>query len=105
MPMPSHDERLTAVERKLAELEGAHGFLLPQVRQFHFELLAFREEAKGEFAQIKRQMAQLDAKIDAKFDFLDSKFTNLFKSLDEKVDALPRVITELLQEELRKAKQ
>ena len=110
--MPTLEERVANLERRVAEAEGGLSFLIPQVREFHVAFVRFAETADRRFEQIDRRfeqvdrkLEQLDTKIDAKFDFLDSMFTNLFKALDEKVDALPRVIAELLQEELRKARE
>lgn len=103
--MPTLEERVAQLERRVAEVEGGLSFLIPQVREFHVAFLRFAEAADRRFEQVDTQLKQLDAKIDARFDFLDSKFTNLFRGIDEKVDALPRVMTELLREELSKAKE
>jgi outer membrane murein-binding lipoprotein Lpp len=107
------EDRVTSLERRMSELEGPVGFLLPTVRQIHLDLLGFKEDVGARFDR-------MDAKFTHKFDSLDAKFDGLatevgrlgaqvnrfdakvdrldakVNGLDAKVDAMPRAVAEIV---------
>jgi uncharacterized coiled-coil protein SlyX len=104
------EERVTSLERRMSELEGQVGFLLPTVRQIHLDLLGFKGDVDARFdrmdAKFTHKFDTLDAKFTHKFDTLDAKFDGLatevgrlgaqVNRLDAKVDAMPRAVAEIV---------
>ena len=89
MPVGTLEDRVTSLERRMSELEGQVGFLIPLVRQIHLDLLGFKDDVDQSFEALDRKFTQ-------KFDHLDAKFTRKFDQLDAKVDAMPRAVAEIV---------
>jgi uncharacterized protein YlxW (UPF0749 family) len=102
------EERVTGLERRMSDLEGQVGFLIPLVRQIHLDLLGFKEDVDRRFKTTDAKIDRLDAKVDrldAKVDRLDAKVDQLnakVNQLDAKVDAMPRAVAEIVAEIIKK---
>jgi hypothetical protein len=77
-PMEPMEKRVEHLERRLAELEGAVGFIVPTMREVHRVMIAFRD--------------------DARLDLIE----NRIERLDGKVDSLPRAMAETVSESERR---
>jgi|SRR5215475_9699098 len=107
------EDRVTSLERRMSELEGQVGFLIPVVRQVHLDLLGFKEQVEQRFEQVDRRFDVMDrrfdgleAKFDAKFDGLAAEVGRLgaqVNRLDAKVDAMPRAVAEIVSDVLKKS--
>src|SRR5438093_11590299 len=106
------EQRVTRLERRMSELEGQVGFLIPIVRQVHLDLLGFKEDVDARFTSLESRVDQMDAKFTHKFDHLDAKFDGLaaevgrlgaqVNRLDAKVDAMPRAVAEIVSGLIKK---
>lgn len=120
MPMPTLEDRVLGLERRLSEWEGQVGFLIPLTRQLHHELLSFREAVEVKFTEVdirlvgvegrlggvEGRLDRLEDKVDRgfvatleQFQRIDHRFFTLegkFVSLEGKVDAMPRAIAEIV---------
>ena len=91
------EQRVDALELRMSELEGQVGFLLPLVKQLHVDVLRFEEKTSERFDHLEGRFDNLEGKADG----LEGKFDRLetfVSSLDHKVDALPRVLAEVLDD-------
>ena len=77
--------RLDLAETKLAQQAGQFEFITGQLRDVQLTMHARFEDVDKKLADIKATIAAMDAKFEGKF-----------ATLEAKVDALPRVIAELL---------
>ncbi len=97
---------------RMSELEGQVGLLLPLVKQLHIDALSIRKKRlprdlivlkEGSVITWKGRLIYLGGKVDRleeKFDRLETLVT----SLHHKVDALPRVLAEMLDDRATKRK-
>jgi hypothetical protein len=100
------EQRVTSLERRVSEMEGQVGFLIPLIRQVHLDLLGFKGDVDTRFTSLENKVDGLDAKftsLDNKVDRMDDKFTRKFSELDSKVnrldakvDAMPRAVAEIV---------
>jgi chaperonin cofactor prefoldin len=93
------EQRVTSLERRMSEMEGQLGFLLPTSRQVHLDLLGFKEDVDARFTKVDARFTSLENKVDSlenKVDRMDAKFTRKFSELDAKVDAMPRAVAEIV---------
>jgi hypothetical protein len=93
------EERVTDLERRMSDLEGQVGFLLPLTRQIHRDLLGFKEEVAGRFQAMDAKIDRLEAKMDAKIDRLEAKMDAKFESFEA---AMPRAVAETVVELLKR---
>ena len=77
--------RLDLAETKLAQQAGQFEFITGQLRDVQLYMHARFEDVDKKLADIKATIAAMDANFELKF-----------ATLEAKVDALPRVIAELL---------
>ena len=98
MPAATLEERVTSLERRMSELEGQVGYLIPLVRQVHLDLLGFKEDVDERFNAVDARFDRLETKVDR----MDAKFTQRFGSLEAKVDAMPRAVAEIVVDLLKK---
>ena len=96
------EERVTILERRMSELEGQVGFLLPLVRQIHLDLLGFKEEVDERFDAIDVKFTRKFEHVDARFDRLEAKVGGEFSRLEAKIDAMPRAVAETVIDLLKK---
>lgn len=94
--------RLEIAETKLSQQAGAFEFITGQLRDVQLYMHARFDDMDKRFTRIDVRFDRLDADLAAmKGDIkgLDGKFSSLeanFNSLDAKVDALPRILAELI---------
>jgi predicted nuclease with TOPRIM domain len=104
------EQRVDALELRMSELEGQVGFLLPLVKQLHVDVLRFEEKTTERFARLEGKVDRLEGKVDrleGKVDGLEGRFDRLetfVVSLDQKVDALPRVLAEMLDDRAKRTR-
>ena len=101
MPAATLEERVTSLERRMSDLEGQVGFLLPPVRQIHLDLLGFKEEVEERLEQVDRRFEQIDQRfeqVDRRFDRLEAKMDAKFERLE---DVMPRAVAETVVELLK----
>jgi chaperonin cofactor prefoldin len=92
------EQRVTSLERRMSEMEGQVGFLLPTLRQVHLDLLGFKDEVGARFTLLENKVDSLESKVDR----MDAKFTRKFSDLDAKVDAMPRAVAEIVSGLIKK---
>ena len=93
--------RLDLTETRVGQLEGRFEFVSGQLRDIQLYMHRKFGEIDQRFDRLDAKVSQLDAKVsqlDAKVGQLDAKFSQL----DAKVDALPRVLAEMLDERERR---
>ena len=101
MPSRTLEQRVDALELRMSELEGQVGFLLPLVKQLHIDLLRFEEKTNERLDRLEGKVDRLEGKVDR----LEGRFDRLetfVVSLDHKVDALPRVLAEMLDDRAKR---
>jgi hypothetical protein len=109
------EDRVTSLERRMSELEGQVGFLIPTLRQVHLDLLGFKEQVEQRFEKVDRRFDAMDRRLDAmdgKVDGLDAKVDGVavevgrlgaqVQRLDAKVDAMPRAVAEIVSGLIKK---
>jgi chaperonin cofactor prefoldin len=99
------EQRVTSLERRMSEMEGQLGFLLPTLRQVHLDLLGFKEDVDARFTKVDARFTSLENKVDSlenKVDRMDAKFTRKLSDLDAKVDAMPRAVAEIVSGLIKK---
>jgi predicted RNase H-like nuclease (RuvC/YqgF family) len=105
--MPTLDEDVEALERRVSEWEGQLGFFVPIVRQLHREILATQEHVQRLDSRVERlenRVERLENRVERLEDKVDRGFASMldkFRDVDEKLvkvqgslDALPRVLAE-----------
>jgi len=102
MPAATLEERVTSLERRMSDLEGQVGFLLPLVRQIHLDLLGFKEEVDEQFQAMDAKIDRLEGKMEGRFNQLESRVDARFNQLESRVDAMPRAVAETVVEMLKK---
>jgi chromosome segregation ATPase len=88
-------KRLEIAETKLSQQAGAFEFITGQLRDVQLYMHARFDDMDLRFNRIDENIAGMKSdirKLDAKFDSLEAKFVGL----EAKVDALPRIIAELM---------
>ena len=91
--------RLEIAETKLAQHAGQFEFISGQLRDVQLYLHERFDDIDKQFGVINAWLGRHDANfaaIDARFDRIEAKFESRFASLEAKVDALPRVLAEML---------
>jgi chaperonin cofactor prefoldin len=81
----------------MSELEGQVGFLLPLVKQLHIDVLRIEgkvDRLEGRFDRLEEKVDRLEGRFD--------RLETFVVSLDHKVDALPRVLAEMLDERAKR---
>jgi chaperonin cofactor prefoldin len=110
------EQRVTSLERRMSEMEGQLGFLLPTLRQVHLDLLGFKEDVDDRFTSLENDLRRFKEDVDTRFtslenkvdslenkvDRMDDKFTRKFSELDAKVDAMPRAVAEIVSGLIKK---
>jgi polyhydroxyalkanoate synthesis regulator phasin len=113
MPKATLEDRVKKLERRMSDLEGQVGFLIPIVRQVHLDLLEFKEQVEHRSEAIDdkftRKIDGLNTKfigLNTKFDGLGAKFDRLAVEVgrldtkmlrfEAKIDALPRTIAKIV---------
>jgi|SRR5262245_10215529 len=100
--MPTLEERVGELERRVSEWEGQLGFLIPLTRQLHREILTTREEMRERFEAVEARFDSVDARfntIDARFNAVDARFAAVdarFDAVDARFDGLPGDIAKAL---------
>lgn len=119
MSIPTLEDRVLGLERRLSEWEGQVGFLIPLTRQLHHELLSFREAVEEKFTEVDIRLGGVEGRLDRledkvdrgfaatleQFQRIDHRFFVLdgkFVSLEEKVDAMPKIIAEIITNVIEK---
>ena len=98
--MPTLEERVETLERRVSEWEGQLGFLIPLTRQRHREILTVREGVQridGKLDRLENKVDQGFALISQKFVDVDGRFEKLdacFEKIEGALEALPRVLAE-----------
>jgi predicted nucleic acid-binding Zn-ribbon protein len=98
--MPTLQERVETLERRVSEWEGQLGFFVPLVRQLHREILSTREDVQRLEKRVERlenRVERLEEKVDRGFASMSEKFREVderFRKLESTLDALPRAVAE-----------
>jgi chaperonin cofactor prefoldin len=90
-----------ALDQRVSEIEGGQQFLSSQIKDVHTDLLRFQGEMRAfQRASHELQGEMLSFKIgtESRLDVLKTKIDDL----DHKVEALPRVLAELLDERAKR---
>jgi hypothetical protein len=77
------EKRIVDLERRLAELEGTVGFVIPTMREVHRAMLSFRDDAIKRLDRLEKHAGTIDARLDL---------------IDNKVESLPRAMAETVSE-------
>jgi hypothetical protein len=91
--MPTIEERIETLERRVSEWEGQVGFLVPLVRQLHRDILTTREDVQHLNTKVDRldsKVSQLDSKMNQGFATMNENF----RKIGDTLEVLPRVIAE-----------
>jgi hypothetical protein len=98
--MPTLEERVETLERRVSEWEGQLGFLIPLTRQLHREILTVREGVQRIDSKLDRLENKVDqgfAKVDQGFALIPQRFVDVdrrFEKIEGALEALPRVLAE-----------
>ena len=76
--MPTLQERVETLERRVSEWEGQLGFFVPLVRQLHREILSTREDVQ----RLGNRVERLQNRVE--------RLENRVERLEEKIEASPR---------------
>lgn len=103
------EERVVALERRVADWEGQMGFLVPLTRQLHREVLTTQAQVSAldqKVSALDQKVSGLDKKVDGgfaatldQFQKMDVRLHNVesdIAGLKAGVDALPGVIAEII---------
>lgn len=91
--------RLELAETKLSQQAGQFEFITGQLRDVQLYVHARFADMDEQFAKVHARIDRLDGKVDrleAKVDRIDSKMDAKFAQVDAKLDALPRILAELI---------
>lgn len=107
------EDRVTSLEWRMSHLQGQ--VLISTVRQIHLDLLDFKSGVEARFNALESRFDCLECKFDrleGKIDSLGARVDGLandvdricaqFDRLNAKVDAMPRVIAEIVSGLLKK---
>jgi chromosome segregation ATPase len=98
--MPTLEQRIETLERRVSEWEGQLGLLGPLVRQLHREILSTREDLQNLDARVERleiRVDRLENKVDRGFALMGEKFRDVdanLHNIKETLEALPRAVAE-----------
>ena len=59
------NERVEQLERRVSELEGSLGFILPTLRQVHLDLLNFKDDTASNFETVNAKLDAMPAALAA----------------------------------------
>jgi|GEM_PF-1659022 len=113
------EKRIEELERRVAEVEGAFGFLLPLTKQVHRDLIGFRKMTEDRFTEIETRFEEVEGRlggVEGRLDGVEGRLGGVEGRL-EKVEfdlglvqkkqevhtdmmaGLPRLIVEMLKTE------
>jgi hypothetical protein len=85
------------LKRRVGELEGSFGFLTPQVRCVHKDLLAFEAKTELRFDQL---VGRVD-KVDGRFNKVESRLDRVEKGLRALRHDMPGIVGSAVRQALR----
>ena len=91
--------RVDLAETKLAQQAGQFEFITGQLRDVQLSMHARFTDMDAQFNKVNARIDRLDGKVDRLESKMDLKFANVdtpLNSMDAKIDALPRVLAEML---------
>lgn len=91
--------RLELAETKLSQQAGQFEFITGQLRDVQLYMHARFADMDEQFAKAGARIDRLDSKIDrldVKVDRIEAKMDAKFAQIDAKLDALPRILAELI---------
>ena len=91
--------RLEIAETKIAQQDGQFEFISGQLRDVQLYMHARFDDFDKAFAAMRTEIGQLRAEMNTRFAEMNTRFADMdrrFVEMNAKIDALPRVLAELL---------
>lgn len=96
MPMVDLAERVESLERRMSELEGPVGFIIPTMRQIHMDLLNFKEQTNQHFDRIEGRLTKVEGRLEK----VEGRLENVETKLDSLVETLRGMMRDVMREVL-----